>query len=142
MTRPDQTHRDYHCLASPPRPTQTLLLSGARLQPCLSPEKSSREFMIKVEQPIELSMSEDAEQDILAHSLIFNQCVESIIRLCPQQYLWMHDRWKQHGYMTISRKNHLPSLANALGFRELAFTSTLLTLSLVSAKSHFWRQRF
>ena len=66
----------------------------APIFPMFITRKKPGEFMIEVEPPIELTVSEDAAQDILAHSLIFNQCVESIIRLCPQQYLWMHDRWK------------------------------------------------
>lgn len=43
---------------------------------------------------INLAISENASQDILTHSQIFNQIVESIVVQCPEQYFWMHDRWK------------------------------------------------
>lgn len=43
---------------------------------------------------LNLQLSGDATQDILDHSLLFNQTLESIIKQCPEQYFWLHDRWK------------------------------------------------
>ena len=44
--------------------------------------------------PVDLKVTEDADKDILTHSTIFNQVVESVIRKCPEQYFWLHNRWK------------------------------------------------
>lgn len=43
---------------------------------------------------VQLTMSADKEKDIIDHSLIFNQVVEQIIKVKPEQYFWLHDRWK------------------------------------------------
>ena len=34
------------------------------------------------------------EQDILHQSAEYNRIVEQIICMCPEQYWWIHDRWK------------------------------------------------
>jgi KDO2-lipid IV(A) lauroyltransferase len=43
---------------------------------------------------VELTQSDDAAQDVLRFSQQFNDVVEKIVRFCPEQYFWMHDRWK------------------------------------------------
>ncbi len=43
----------------------------------------------------ELILSNDAEQDYIRHSLLFNQVTEKIITACPSQYFWFHNRWKE-----------------------------------------------
>ena len=35
-----------------------------------------------------------SQQDILNQSEAYNRIVEQIIRMCPEQYWWLHDRWK------------------------------------------------
>lgn len=36
----------------------------------------------------------DADQDVIDHSLAYNKLVEQIVRACPEQYWWIHNRWK------------------------------------------------
>ena len=36
----------------------------------------------------------DKEADIIANSIAFNKMVESVVRQYPEQYFWMHNRWK------------------------------------------------
>ena len=45
----------------------------------------------------ELTMvtTEDEEKDVGTNTTMFNRAVEDIIRRCPEQYFWMHDRWKE-----------------------------------------------
>lgn len=38
--------------------------------------------------------SQDAETDILNRARACNTIVEDIVRRCPDQYWWVHDRWK------------------------------------------------
>lgn len=40
------------------------------------------------------TVTDDAEADILRHSTEFNAIVEQHVRSCPEQYFWMHNRWK------------------------------------------------
>lgn len=44
--------------------------------------------------PIHPQLSEDRDKDLLDHSLLFNQAVEALVRMAPEQYWWMHNRWK------------------------------------------------
>lgn len=44
--------------------------------------------------PLELSFTDNIEEDIRSLSLHFNQSLEEIIRKKPEQYFWLHDRWK------------------------------------------------
>ena len=39
-------------------------------------------------------ITDDAEKDIIEHSLMFNQVVETHVRTSPEHYFWMHNRWK------------------------------------------------
>lgn len=45
---------------------------------------------------LDLTTSEDKESDIIAHSTEFNRILEQIIRKQPEQYFWLHNRWKKH----------------------------------------------
>ncbi len=39
-------------------------------------------------------LTDDAEKDIIEHSVMFNQVVETHVRTSPEHYFWMHNRWK------------------------------------------------
>ena len=41
-----------------------------------------------------LLRSGDAEADILANTAAFTRAIEEAVRLNPEQWLWMHRRWK------------------------------------------------
>lgn len=43
---------------------------------------------------MQLAVTEDAEQDVIEHSMTYNKIVEEIVRACPDQYWWIHNRWK------------------------------------------------
>ncbi len=42
----------------------------------------------------DLKVTGDLQADVLTHSTQFNAAMEEMIRACPHQYLWMHNRWK------------------------------------------------
>lgn len=39
-------------------------------------------------------ITDNQEQDITNHSIMFNQIVEDHVRVRPDHYFWMHNRWK------------------------------------------------
>ena len=43
---------------------------------------------------VKRELTENEQEDILQHSLVFNKVVESMIRRNPYQYFWIHNRWK------------------------------------------------
>ncbi|MBF0443773.1 MAG: lysophospholipid acyltransferase family protein [Oligoflexales bacterium] len=40
-------------------------------------------------------ISDNLEKDLIDHSILFNLCVEKVVSEKPEQYFWMHDRWKE-----------------------------------------------
>jgi len=44
--------------------------------------------------PLQWEKKGDGDQNILAQTLEINQVLEQMIRACPEQYFWMHNRWK------------------------------------------------
>lgn len=49
---------------------------------------------IEILPPVELIQTGDAKADVLAQSEQFNRIVEACVRRYPEQYFWMHNRWK------------------------------------------------
>ncbi len=45
-------------------------------------------------QELDPPQGEGVEKDIVNQSIFYNGVVESMIRACPEQYFWMHKRWK------------------------------------------------
>ena len=43
---------------------------------------------------LKLQRTEDPKADIIENSHRFNRSVENMIRKCPEQYFWLHNRWK------------------------------------------------
>ena len=43
---------------------------------------------------VSLEYTGDTDADILKQSTEFNAVVETCIRRCPEQYFWLHNRWK------------------------------------------------
>lgn len=49
---------------------------------------------IVIEAPMQHENLEDAEADILARTGVYTRWIEKVIRLHPEQWTWLHDRWK------------------------------------------------
>jgi KDO2-lipid IV(A) lauroyltransferase len=56
--------------------------------------KDRNRYKIIVKPQVELFFSEDRERDILEVTQRCTKVLESIIQEYPDQWLWMHDRWK------------------------------------------------
>jgi KDO2-lipid IV(A) lauroyltransferase len=50
---------------------------------------------ITVEGPLELVHTEDREKDIIANTAILTKKMEDAIRRNPEQWVWMHRRWRR-----------------------------------------------
>ncbi|HEY1795822.1 MAG TPA: lauroyl acyltransferase [Stellaceae bacterium] len=67
----------FHC---PIVPIRVERLEGAR-------------FRFTVQPPIDIADTDDATADVLARMTRINAEVESWVRACPEQWLWIHRRW-------------------------------------------------
>jgi KDO2-lipid IV(A) lauroyltransferase len=71
------------------------LKSGAAVVPgFLLWEESEQRYNLRFGPEIELIHSGDAAHDILANTALFTATIESYVRRYPEQWLWVHRRWK------------------------------------------------
>ncbi len=66
----------------------------APIVPCYIYRTAFAKHVLVVKPTLELPLTDDPAKDILTHSQIFNEVVESCVREKPEQYLWLHNRWK------------------------------------------------
>jgi Kdo2-lipid IVA lauroyltransferase/acyltransferase len=57
-------------------------------------EESSQQYVLRFGAPLALASSDDLEADALAHTALFTKVIEDYIREYPDQWLWVHRRWK------------------------------------------------
>ena len=50
--------------------------------------------MVTTSEPIRLTPTSDKEKDIANLTAQINRCIEDVVRLYPEQYLWAHNRWR------------------------------------------------
>jgi len=57
-------------------------------------DESIRKYRLRFEPPVELVRSGDAERDVFENTKKFAKVIEQIIRKYPDQWVWVHARWK------------------------------------------------
>ena len=69
--------------------------TGARVLPgFLLWEESSRQYVLRFGAPLALVLSGDYESDVIANTALFTKVIEDYVRAYPDQWLWVHRRWK------------------------------------------------
>ncbi len=53
-----------------------------------------RKYRLRFEPPVELVRTGDTEQDVLVNTQRFAKIIEEIVRKHPEQWAWIHARWK------------------------------------------------
>jgi KDO2-lipid IV(A) lauroyltransferase len=57
-------------------------------------DEGIRKYRLRFEPQVELIRTGDAERDILENTARFAKVIEGIIREHPEQWVWVHARWK------------------------------------------------
>ena len=78
---------------TPVAPANLTMRTGAALIPVFLIRENGK-FRFLVEKEIELDISGDRERDLLVNTIKWMKVLEKIIRQYPEQWVWMHRRWK------------------------------------------------
>jgi KDO2-lipid IV(A) lauroyltransferase len=71
------------------------LKTGAAVVPgFLLWEESEQKYVLRFGKELEVVHSGDAERDAVTNTASFTAAIEAMIRRYPEQWLWMHRRWK------------------------------------------------
>ena len=71
------------------------LRTGAAVIPVyLRWDKSRKRHILHFAPPLDLIVTGDRKQDIVENTRMFNQVLETFVRKFPDQWLWIHRRWK------------------------------------------------
>jgi KDO2-lipid IV(A) lauroyltransferase len=57
-------------------------------------EAAEAKYVLRFGERLELVRTGDAEKDILANTALFTATIEAYVRRYPEQWLWVHRRWK------------------------------------------------
>ena len=79
---------------TPYGPVALALKTGAAILPTFIVRQPDDSHRAVVEAPLPLQQSGDKEQDLLVNTQRFTKVIESYIRRYPEQWIWMHERWK------------------------------------------------
>jgi KDO2-lipid IV(A) lauroyltransferase len=62
--------------------------------PAFSRRLADGRHLMVIFPPLPMEKTRDAEADILRHLKLQSRAVEAWVRACPEQWLWLHRRWK------------------------------------------------
>jgi KDO2-lipid IV(A) lauroyltransferase len=71
------------------------LRTGANVLPVFAPwDEERKRFLLKIDAPLNFSRTNDEEEDVRRLTQSFTSVVENYVRRYPDQWLWIHRRWK------------------------------------------------
>ncbi|MBI3320374.1 MAG: LPS export ABC transporter periplasmic protein LptC, partial [Candidatus Omnitrophica bacterium] len=91
---------------TPIGPAALALMTGAPILPCFI-VRTGRRFRIVIEETIPMTRTDDRTQDLLQITQAWSRVVESYLRCYPDQWVWMHRRWKTTPPASV--ESHQPS---------------------------------
>jgi KDO2-lipid IV(A) lauroyltransferase len=97
MTPPQGAFVDFfgHSACTGSGLARVAMKTGARVMPgFLLWEEATRQYVLRFGAPLALVSSGDVEADAVANTALFTGVIEDYIRQYPDQWLWVHRRWK------------------------------------------------
>jgi KDO2-lipid IV(A) lauroyltransferase len=70
------------------------LRSGAPVLPMFMARQKSGKYKFILKPLVEISQTGDYERDLLENTQRFTRVVEDVVREYPDQWFWIHQRWK------------------------------------------------
>ena len=97
MTPPQGAFVDFfgHAACTGSGLARVALKTGAKVLPgFLLWDEATQQYVLRFGAALDLPVSDDAEADALAHTAFFTRVIEDYVRQYPDQWLWVHRRWK------------------------------------------------
>jgi KDO2-lipid IV(A) lauroyltransferase len=85
---------------TPIGPASLALRTGAAVVTGFIIRLPDHRHRIVVRGPVELTQTGDRKSDIQANTDRFTQAIEGFVRAFPDQWIWMHERWKRGGQIS------------------------------------------
>ena len=79
---------------TPYGPIAIALKTGTPILPMFIIRQADNKHRLVVEPPMILHETGDYQLDLVTNTQYFTEIIESYIRRYPEQWIWMHDRWK------------------------------------------------
>jgi KDO2-lipid IV(A) lauroyltransferase len=70
------------------------LHTEAPVLPAFTRRLPNGKYVLEIGRKVEIIRSESHDNDVLINTQNFTKIIEEHIRKYPEQYLWMHQRWK------------------------------------------------
>jgi KDO2-lipid IV(A) lauroyltransferase len=70
------------------------LLTGAPVIPAFMVRQDDNRYRFIFGPEVDLIRTEDSEKDVVENTSIFTAIIEDMVRQYPDQWLWLHERWK------------------------------------------------
>jgi KDO2-lipid IV(A) lauroyltransferase len=97
MTPPQGSFVDFfgHSACTGSGLARVAIKTGARVLPgFLLWDETAGQYILRFGAPLPVAASGDVEADALANTALFTKVIEDYIRQYPDQWLWVHRRWK------------------------------------------------
>jgi KDO2-lipid IV(A) lauroyltransferase len=72
--------------------------SGAPVMPAFMARQKSGKYKFIIKPTIEAICTDDYEADLVVNTQRFTKRVEEVVREYPEQWFWLHQRWKTKPY--------------------------------------------
>ena len=97
MTPPQGAFVDFfgHAACTGSGLARVAMKTGAKVLPgFLLWDEATQQYVLRFGAGLDLPVGDDAEADALAHTALFTRVIEEYVRQYPDQWLWVHRRWK------------------------------------------------
>jgi len=74
--------------------TVLALRTDAPVLPAFMARMPSGKYKFIIQPPVEITRTDDYESDLLVNTQRFTKIVEDMVRKYPDQWFWIHQRWK------------------------------------------------
>jgi KDO2-lipid IV(A) lauroyltransferase len=83
------------------------LYTDAPVLPAFTSRLSDGKYLLEIGREVEIIRSGNRDDDILLNTMNYNKIIEKHIRRYPEQWFWMHQRWKTRLCQVKSRLSRL-----------------------------------